>query len=347
MGVLLNALTSGIGSLVGAGVQNFANGLMTNKANQFTLDMWNRSAANNATSQVARIKALRDSGFNPQLADMNGSSTSPVGSVAPQTANIPNLGDILNKAFDAQRTKADIDNTNAQTDAIRQNTENAKVQHSLLQNQVKLSENEVIMGNAKIPFASDMAQAESDLLRSKVQETNTLVDKMDAEISTMFQNARVNEQRFIMEKLWKDIEFNLQRQKLSIDEKMMLCSWANAETSRLMANSNCKVNEAQVFSITQEGQLKREYVKRETILNKLGVAEGQIEAQALNNDLLIMQKKLGKVELRFAPVNQALGVISKIAQSYFLGAQGAKAASSIGKSASGFSYSYSNPIPGF
>lgn len=142
---LIGSVVSGIGSLIGQDIgnknaleavdrMNSGNMALAEYQYQTNLDMWNRQ--NEYNSPVQQMQRLKDAGLNPNLmygqGNVGNASSLPEYK-APQMGAYTGFGDLGasaagNQLIQGLNSYAQIKKVQAETDAIRQNTENLKVQ---------------------------------------------------------------------------------------------------------------------------------------------------------------------------------------------------------------------------
>lgn len=151
-------LLSGGGALGGSILNNLQNRRLANNAQNFELEMWNRS--NEYNSPAAQMARLKSAGLNPNLVYGTG-TVSGNSSSAPPRAHVPEINNVitpmLGALLDTIRTQASTANTQAETANKIADTKNKGILFDNLTNQYQI-------GQFKL---TDILPYESALLKQK------------------------------------------------------------------------------------------------------------------------------------------------------------------------------------
>lgn len=185
----IGGLIQGAAGIAGSVIQNRGNQKLANQAQQYELEMWNKS--NEYNSPQAQMKRLQQAGLNPNLVYGTGNVSGQTSSPAPR-AHIPefkapmvdqNLGfNILNSAMQLMKTQADTDNIRAikELNVTRNLVENLNVPLKTLQIDQGTINNRILkaLESTQVSLGKvNLSQARQNLLKGSYDYRNIMPER--------------------------------------------------------------------------------------------------------------------------------------------------------------------------
>lgn len=295
-GSMIGSFVNGIMNLLGHTIQTKENALLHQRDREESYADW--MLQNEYDSPKEQVKRLKEAGINPLTAVIGNQPTQAIGAPSMQPVSNPfvgtNIGNGISNAVlaDKQAKVLDAQARNLNADATEK--------EELLPTKVKVMNTEFELMVAKDSREAERQTAELNKLFADMANQAEANERAWKELDIKQQEAKLKQDEFAFDKWFKSSE-------LSSDEKRIAIDMMNASTSRMVAESKLKVDDATIFEINSRGELVQ--VQKSLTQKDIDVYDERFK-QSLKNQKI--QNVTGVINSVTNVVNSAANVVRAV-----------------------------------